>query len=101
MHKIRKGDTVVVLTGKDKGKRGEVLHVLDGAYLVAGINAVKRAVKPNPMKNEMGGIVTKEAAISAANVAIFNAATSKADAVAIKVVDGKKRRVYKSTDKAV
>ncbi|TAG70745.1 MAG: 50S ribosomal protein L24, partial [Burkholderiales bacterium] len=59
MNKIRKGDTVVVLTGRDKGKRGEVVNVLEGKYVVSGINQVKRNVKPNPMKNEVGGITTK------------------------------------------
>ena len=101
MQKIRKGDTVVVTTGRDKGKRGEVVRVLDGALIVAGINQVKRNVRPNPMKNEVGGIVTKEVAISAANVAIYNAGTQKADAVAIKSVDGRKQRVFKSTGQAV
>ncbi|HQA33638.1 MAG TPA: 50S ribosomal protein L24 [Casimicrobium huifangae] len=101
MQKIRKGDTVIVTTGRDKGKRGEVVRVLEGSVLVAGINQVKRNVRPNPMKNEVGGIVTKEAAISAANVAIYNASTQKADAVAIKVVDGRKQRVFKSTGQAV
>ena len=101
MQKIRKGDTVIVLTGRDKGKRGEVLRVLEGAMLVAGINQVKRSTRPNPMKNEVGGILTKESAISSANVAIYNASTQKADAVAIKVVDGRRRRVFKSTGQAV
>lgn len=102
MQKIRKGDTVVVTTGRDKGKRGEVLRVLEGALLVAGINQVKRNVRPNPMKNEVGGIVTKEAPIAAANVAIYNASTQKADAVAIMAADGgRKQRVFKSTGQAV
>jgi large subunit ribosomal protein L24 len=101
MQKIRKGDTVIVTTGRDAGKRGEVLAVLEGKILVSGINQVKRAVKPNPMKNEVGGIVTKEVSISAANVAIYNSSTQKADKVAIKAVDGRQTRVFKSTGKSV
>ncbi|TAG03196.1 MAG: 50S ribosomal protein L24 [Betaproteobacteria bacterium] len=101
MQKIRKGDTVIVTTGRDAGKRGEVLSVLEGKLVVGGINQVKRNVKPNPMKNEVGGIVTKEAAISAANVAIYNSSTQKADKVAIKAVDGRQTRVFKSTGKPV
>jgi len=102
MQKIRKGDTVVVTTGRDKGKRGEVVRVLDGTLIVAGVNQVKRNVRPNPMKNEVGGIVTKDAAISAANVAIYNASTQKADSVAIKSTDdGRKQRVFKSTGQPV
>ena len=98
MQKIRKGDTVVVTTGRDKGKRGEVVRVFDGSMLVTGINQVKRAVKPNPMKNEVGGLMTKEMAISSSNVAIYNAGTQKADAVTIKSLDdGRKQRVFKST----
>ena len=102
MQKIRKGDTVVVTTGRDKGKRGEVVRVLDGQLIVAGINQVKRNMRPNPQKNEVGGITTKDAAISASNVAIFNAGTQKADAVAIKSLDdGRKQRVFKSTGQPV
>jgi large subunit ribosomal protein L24 len=101
MNKIRKGDTVVVTTGRDAGKRGEVLQVLEGKYVVSGVNQVKRNVKPNPMKNEVGGIVTKEVAIQAANVAIYNSSTKKADKVTIKIVDGKSQRVFKSTGQAV
>jgi large subunit ribosomal protein L24 len=101
MNKIRKGDTVVVTTGRDKGKRGEVLQVLEGKYVVAGVNQVKRNVKPNPMKNEVGGIVTKEVPIQASNVAIYNSSTQKADKVALKEVDGRKQRVFKSTGQAV
>ena len=102
MQKIRKGDTVVVTTGRDKGKRGEVVRVLEGQLIVAGINQVKRNMRPNPQKNEVGGITTKDAAISASNVAIFNANTQKADAVAIKSLDdGRKQRVFKSTGQPV
>jgi large subunit ribosomal protein L24 len=101
MQKIRKGDTVVVTTGRDAGKRGEVLAVLEGKMLVSGLNQVKRNVKPNPMKNEVGGITTKEAAISSSNVAIYNSGTQKADKVTIKSVDGRQTRVFKSTGKPV
>ena len=102
MQKIRKGDTVVVTTGRDKGKRGEVVRVLEGQLIVAGINQVKRNVRPNPQKNEVGGITTKDAAISASNVAIFNVSTQKADGVAIKSLDdGRKQRVFKSTGQPV
>lgn len=101
MQKIRKGDTVIVLTGRDKGKRGEVLAVSDDVVYVAGVNMVKRNVKPNPMKNEVGGIVSKEAPIHISNVAIFNSATQKADRVAIRIVDGRKQRVFRSTGQAI
>ena len=101
MQKIRKGDTVIVLTGRDKGKRGEVLRVEDGVVFVAGVNMVKRNVKPNPMKNEPGGIVSKEAAIDISNVAIFNSAAQKADKIAIRSVDGRKVRVYRSTGQPI
>jgi large subunit ribosomal protein L24 len=101
MQKIRKGDTVVVLTGRDKGKRGEVLAVTEDTIYVAGVNMVKRNVKPNPMKNEVGGIVSKEAPLHISNVAIYNPAAQKADRVAIKVVDGRKQRVFRSNGQAI
>lgn len=102
MNKIRKGDEVAVLTGKDKGKRGTVLRVLDGTLVVEGINRVKKHVRPNPMKGEVGGIVEKEMPIQASNVALFNAATQKADRVGFKVLeDGRKVRVFKSSGEVV
>ncbi len=101
MQKIRKGDTVVVLAGRDKGKRGEVLAVTGDTLYVAGVNMVKRNVKPNPMKNEPGGIVSKEAPLHISNVAIYNPAAQKADRVAIKVVDGRKQRVFRSSGQAI
>ncbi|MBN9695177.1 MAG: 50S ribosomal protein L24 [Zoogloea sp.] len=102
MNKIRKGDEVAVLTGKDKGKRGTVLRVLDGTLVVEGINRVKKHVRPNPMKGEVGGIVEKEMPIQASNVALFNAATQKADRVGFKVLeDGRKVRVFKSNGEVV
>ena len=99
MNKIRKGDEVIVLAGKDKGKRGTVALRKDESYLVVdGINMVKKHVKPNPMKGEQGGIVEKAMPIHQSNVAIFNAATGKADRVGIKVnADGTRVRVFKST----
>lgn len=102
MNKIRKGDEVAVLTGKDKGKRGTVLRVLEGTLVVEGINRVKKHVRPNPMKGEVGGIVEKEMPIQASNVALFNAATQKADRVGFKVLeDGRKVRIFKSNGEVV
>nr|WP_328825090.1 50S ribosomal protein L24 [Zoogloea dura] len=102
VNKIRKGDEVAVLTGKDKGKRGTVLRVLEGTLVVEGINRVKKHVRPNPMKGEVGGIVEKEMPIQASNVALFNAATQKADRVGFKVLeDGRKVRVFKSNGEVV
>jgi large subunit ribosomal protein L24 len=98
MKKIRKGDQVVVNTGKDKGKRGTVLRVLDtGKVVVEGINRVKRHTRPNPVKGQTGGIVDKEMPIQASNVALFNPATGKGDRVGIRVLeDGRKVRYFKS-----
>ena len=102
MNKIRKGDEVAVLTGKDKGKRGTVLRVDEGVVVVEGINRVKKQVRPNPMKGEVGGIVEKEMPLQISNVALFNAATQKADRVGFKVLeDGKKVRIFKSTGEVV
>ncbi|MBS0347163.1 MAG: 50S ribosomal protein L24 [Proteobacteria bacterium] len=102
MNKIRKGDEVAVLTGKDKGKRGTVLRVLEGAVVVEGINRVKKHVRPNPLKGQVGGIVEKEMPIDTSNVALFNAATQKADRVGFKVLeDGRKVRVFKSSGEVV
>lgn len=103
MSKIHKGDQVVAITGKDKGKRGVVLNVLDtGHVLVEGINLAKKHAKPNPMKGVTGGIVSKEMPIDISNVALFNAATQKADRVSFKVLDdGRKIRVYKSNGESV
>lgn len=103
MAKIHKGDPVVVLTGKDKGKRGSVLRVLDtGHLLVEGINRVKKHQKPNPMHNIAGGIVEKEMPIQNSNVALFNVATQKADRVGYKLLDdGRKVRIYKSSGEMI
>ena len=99
MNKLKTGDQVIVLTGRDKGKRGVVTQRKDESrLLVEGINLVKKHVKPNPMKGTEGGIVEKAMPIHQSNVAIFNAATGKADRVGIKVnADGTRVRVFKST----
>ncbi len=103
MNKIRKGDQVIVLTGRDKGKRGTVAQRVDADRLVIeGVNLVKKHVKPNPMKGATGGIVDKAMPIHQSNVAIFNAATGKADRVGIKFLqDGKKVRVFKSSGEEI
>ncbi len=103
MNKIRKGDQVIVLTGRDKGKRGTVSARKDDSRLIVeGINLVKKHTKPNPLKGTTGGIVEKAMPIHQSNVAIFNVATGKADRVGIKVgADGKRMRVYKSSGKEV
>ena len=96
MAKIKKGDDVVVLTGRDEGKRGKVVAVLGDRLRVEGVNIVKKHVKPNPMTQQAGVIVDREATIDASNVAVFNNATGKADRVGYKFEDGKKVRVFKS-----
>lgn len=103
MRKIRKGDEVIVLTGKDKGKRGAVSVVqADGRLIVEGVSVVKKHVKPNPMRGVAGGIVEKEASIDGSNVAIFNAVTGKADRVGFRVAeDGKKARFFKSNNELI
>ena len=102
MDKIRSKDEVIVLTGKDKGKRGVVTQRVDANHVVVdGINVAKKAVKPNPMTGATGGIVDKLMPIHVSNVALFNAATGKADRVGVKLIDGKRVRVYKSTGEAV
>lgn len=103
MEKIRKGDEVIVLAGRDKGKRGQVLSRVDAAHLlVVGINKVKKHVKPNPMKGEVGGIREKEMPIHQSNVALVNPQTKKADRVGFEVLaDGKKVRVLKSNREQV
>ncbi len=101
MEKIRKGDNVIVLTGKDKGKRGVVLARVDVDHVkVEGVNVVKKHQRPNPMLQKEGGVVEKTMAIHISNVALVNK-DGKADRVAIKEVDGKKIRVFKSNGAAV
>jgi large subunit ribosomal protein L24 len=99
MNKIRSGDQVIVIAGRDKGKRGTVsLRKDDSHVVVDGINLVKKHTKPNPLKNTTGGIVEKTMPIHQSNIAIFNSATGKADRVGIKLqADGKRIRVYKSS----
>ena len=103
MNKIRKGDDVIVLAGRDKGKRGKVALRKDDSHLVVdGVNVVKKHAKPNPMKGVAGGIVEKTMPIHQSNVAIFNAASGKADRVGVKLqADGKRVRVYKSTGEEI
>jgi large subunit ribosomal protein L24 len=103
MNKIRKGDQVIVLAGRDKGKRGVVsLRKDDSHVVVEGINLVKKHTKPNPMAGTQGGIVEKAMPIHRSNIAIFNAATGKADRVGIKVLaDGSKVRVFKSSGEEI
>ena len=103
MNKIRKGDQVIVTAGRDKGKRGTVSLRKDDSHLIVdGINLVKKHTKPNPMKGAVGGIVEKTMPIHQSNVAIFNAATGKADRVGIKVLaDGKRTRVFKSSGEEI
>jgi len=103
MEKIRKGDEIVVITGKDKGKRGTVLRRVDDEHvLVEGVNRAKKHVKPNPVKGVAGGIVDKDMPIYISNVALFNPATKKADRVGIKALeDGRKVRVFKSNGELV
>jgi len=98
MRKIKKGDNVVVLAGRDKGKRGDVTRTIgDDKLLVAGINQVKKHQKPNPMKNQPGGIVTMELPIHISNVAIWNPVTRKGDRIGFRTLqDGRKVRFYKS-----
>lgn len=97
MLKIKRDDEVIVIAGKDKGKRGKVVKVrTDGKLIVAGVNLVKKHQRANPNAGIAGGIVEKEAAIDASNVAIFNPQTSKADRVGFRFEDGKKVRFFKS-----
>jgi large subunit ribosomal protein L24 len=103
MEKIRKGDEVVVITGKDKGRRGIVLRRVDDEHVVVeGVNRAKKHVRPNPVKGVAGGIVDKDMPIHLSNVALFNPASKKADRVGIKVLDdGRKVRVFKSNGELV
>ena len=103
MNKIIKGDEVIVITGRDKGKRGKVsLRADDSHVVVDGINLVKKHAKPNPMKGTTGGIIEKAMPIHQSNLAIFNGATGKADRVGVKqLADGKRVRVYKSSGEEI
>jgi large subunit ribosomal protein L24 len=103
MRKIRKGDEVVVIAGRDKGKRGSVLRVVDDDHLVVeNVNTVKRHTKANPQRGEAGGILDKEMPLHRSNVALYNASTGEADRVGFKVLgDGRKVRIFKSTGEVV
>ena len=102
MRKIRKGDDVVVIAGKDKGRRGTVIKVLDGEVLVQNINMVKKHQKPNPQRGVGGGIIEKEMPIDVSNVMLFNPATDKGDRVSFKTLeDGRKVRVFRSNGEVV
>lgn len=100
--KIKRDDEVIVITGKDKGKRGKVLRVLDDRVVVGGVNLVKKHVRANPMKGTAGGIVQQEAAVHISNIALVNPQTQKGDKVGFKTLeDGRKVRVFKSTGEVV
>ena len=99
MEKIRKGDDVIVIAGRDKGKRGTVLKRVDETHVVVeGVNVVKKHTKPNPMKGQTGGVTDKTMPIDLSNVAIFNSATQKADRVGFKILDDKRKvRIFRAT----
>jgi len=103
MQRIKKGDEVVVIAGRDKGKRGTVLRRVDAAHvLVEGVNRVKKHQRPNPMKGQTGGIVDLDKPIHISNVALFNPATKKADRAGIKVLqDGRRVRAFKANGEQV
>lgn len=103
MEKIRKGDEVIVIAGKDKGKRGAVVRRTDADHVVVeGVNRVKKHVKPNPVKGVVGGVVDKDMPLHVSNIALFNPSTKKADRVGFKVLeDGKKVRVFRSNGEQV
>ena len=102
MSKIRKGDDVIIIAGKDKGKRGTVLEVRTDRVLVENVNMVKKHTKANPAAGESGGIVEKEMPLAVSNVALFNPATNKADRVGFKMLDdGRKVRFFKSNNEIV
>jgi large subunit ribosomal protein L24 len=101
MSKIRKGDEVVVTTGKDKGRRGTVSAVLENRVIVENLNMVKRHTRPNPQRNVPGGIVAKEASIHVSNVMLWNAKANKGDRVGFKVEGDKKVRYFKSNNEVV
>ena len=107
MRKLKTGDEVVVIAGKDKGKRGKITQVIKterkgDRFLVSGVNRVKKHVKPNPQANVQGGIVEREAPIAASNVAIFNPETTKGDRVGFKTLDdGRKVRFFKSNGQQI
>lgn len=103
MSKIKKGDNVIVIAGRDKGKRGDVSRIVDADHVIVnGINTVKKHTRPNPMKNQPGGIITKEMPIDVSNVAIYNPVTKKADRIGIRrLEDGRKVRFYKGNGEQI
>ena len=102
MNRIRKGDHVVVTTGKDKGKRGDVVSVHGDKVVVSNVNLVKRHTKPNPQANQPGGVIEREAPIHVSNVMLFNPATGKGERIGTKVLeDGRKLRVFRSSGEAI
>ncbi|MBX3601457.1 MAG: 50S ribosomal protein L24 [Rubrivivax sp.] len=102
MNKIRKGDQVIVTTGRDKGKRGTVTQRVDDEHIVVeGVNVVKKHVKPNPLKGTTGGVIDKAMPIHQSNVAIWNAATGKADRVGFKLLSAEEKAARKTKDNAV
>lgn len=103
MEKLKKGDEIIVLTGRDKGRRGAVLKIVNDTYvMVEGVNMVKRHTKPNPQMGIPGGIIEKESTIHISNVGLYNPVTQKADRVGVKTLeDGRKVRVFKSNNEVV
>ncbi|GHA90487.1 50S ribosomal protein L24 [Cognatilysobacter bugurensis] len=102
MNRIRKGDRVIVTTGKDKGKQGEVVRVLGEKVVVSNVNVIKRHTKPNPQAGQPGGVIEREAPIHVSNVMLFNPATGKGERIGFKVLeDGRKLRVFRSSGEAV
>jgi large subunit ribosomal protein L24 len=102
MEKIRKGDQVVVISGRDKGRRGAVIRVLDGGVLVENVNRVKRHTKANPQANKPGGIIEKEMPLALSKVALWNPASKRGDRVGVrKLGDGKKVRFFKSNGEVI
>ena len=102
MNRIRKGDQVIVITGKYKGQKGEVLRVAEDRVIVQNINLVKRHTKPNPQANQPGGVIEREAPIHISNVMLFNPASGKGERIGVKVLeDGRKLRVFRSSGEAI
>ena len=102
MNRIRKGDQVIVITGSDKGKKGEVVRVAGDRVVVQNINIVKRHTKPNPQAGQAGGVIEREAPIHISNVMLFNPATGKGERIGFKVLeDGRKLRVFRSSGEAI
>ena len=102
MNRIRKGDQVVVITGKSKGQRGEVIRVAGDKVVVSNVNLIKRHTKPNPQANQPGGIVEREAAIHISNVQVFNPKSGKGERVGVKTLeDGRRIRVFRSSNEAI